>query len=315
MSLWQNAMIWLARSKSVTRFAQSNPLLRGLASRFVGGVDLSAALTKAAALKTKGYTTSLYYLGEYVNAAEVIEENIVHISALIRQAAQTDLDTLISVDPTQIGYALSDELGQKNALRIAQVIQEKTGSGRHLLMLDMEDSSFVQRTLALRSHLAQQGCPAAITIQAYLRRSEQDVRDVIRDGVTAVRLVKGAFAENRERAFTRKADIVQNYLRLAMLLLSPEAKAKGVHPIFATHDKALIERVAAVAQENNRSTDEYEVEMLLGVRANLQEHLVAQGRRVRLYVPFGTAWWPYSVRRVGERPANVRFVLRAIWKN
>jgi proline dehydrogenase len=315
MSLWQDAAIRLARSKSMTKFAQSNPLMRGLASRFVGGADLSAALTKASALKTKGYATSLYYLGEYVNAAEVIEENIAQIVALIRQAAETDLDVLISVDPSQIGYALSDELGEKNALHIAQVFQEKAGNGRHLLMLDMEDFSYVQRTLALRSALARQGCPAAITIQAYLRRSEQDVRDLVQDGVTAVRLVKGAFAESRERAFSRKADVIQNYFRLATLLLSPEAKAKGVYPIFATHDEALIERVAAVAQENNRSADEYEIEMLYGVRTTLQERFVAKGRRVRLYLPFGTEWWPYSVRRVGERPANVRFVLRAIWKN
>jgi proline dehydrogenase len=315
MSLWQSTMIWFARNKTVTRFAQRNPLLRGLASRFVGGPDLPSVIAKAAELNTQGFTTSLYYLGEYVDSSEVIEENVLQIIDLIRRVDQTDLDVLISVDPTQIGYSLSDDLGQQNALRIIQVMQDRTKQNRLLLMLDMEDFSYVQRTLALQGYLAQNVFPAAITIQAYLRRSEQDIRDLIQRGVPAVRLVKGAFAENRERAWTDKADIDKSFLNLAKRLLSPESQAQGVYPIFATHDDKLIDQIIPIAEENGWSTDAYEFELLYGVRAELQAQLVARGFHVRLYVPFGTAWWPYSVRRIGENPANARFVFRAIWRS
>jgi proline dehydrogenase len=197
MALWQNAMIRLARSQSVTRFAQSNPFLRRLASQFVGGVDVESAIAKVTKLKKQGFTTSLYYLGEYLDSSARIEENVAQIIDLIGRVALrvalADLDVLISVDPTQIGYSLSDELGQENALRIAQVTQGRVGSGRRL-MLDMEDFSLVQPTLVLRSYLAQNGYPAAITIQAYLRRSEQDIRLIPHSGYPKIRHHQGEVA-------------------------------------------------------------------------------------------------------------------------
>jgi len=137
MSLWQSAMIRLARSKSITRFAQSRSFMRGFASRFVGGADLRSVIAKATELKEQGFTTSLYFLGEYVDTSEMIRENVIQIINLIQAVNQTDLDVLISVDPTQIGYALSDEIGQQNAHQIAQAVQEGAGSDRRLLMLDM----------------------------------------------------------------------------------------------------------------------------------------------------------------------------------
>jgi proline dehydrogenase len=314
MSLWQRAMIRLARSRSVTGFMQNNAFTRGLASRFVGGVDAASAISKANELKEQGIAASLFYLGEYVESPEAIEESVTQIIHIVGQLGQAGLDLHVSVDPTQIGYSLSDELGEKNALRIGQALSEQKGNGRKLLMLDMEDFSFVQRTLDLRSHLSQAGCLTAITIQAYLRRSEQDTRYLIQSGVDAVRLVKGAFVESKARAWTTRQDIDDNYIHLAGLLLSPEAKAKGVYPIFATHDDRLIDAVASLARENGYSQAAYEFEMLYGVRTSLQEELVAGGYRVRLYLPYGTQWWPYTVRRIGENPANARFVLYAIGK-
>jgi len=314
MSVWQSAMIWLACNRTITNVVQKNAFMKGLSRRFVGGTNLQEVLAKAAELKPGGFTTSLYYLGEYVEAPERIEENVSEILKLIAASHDTDLDVLISVDPTQVGYTRTDELGQANMQRIAEATRGRgpTGSHRCLLMLDMEDFSYVARTVALRARLAQDGFPVGITIQAYLRRSEQDIQALIASGVTAVRLVKGAFAENRERAWTKRADITENYFRLASLLLAPESRAKGVYPIFATHDDTLIDRIMPEAQKNGWAKDDFEFEMLYGVRTPLQQHIAASGHRIRLYVPYGTAWWPYSIRRVGENPANVRFVFRAL---
>jgi proline dehydrogenase len=164
--------------------------------------------------------------------------------------------------------------------------------------------------LDLHTRLKQAGIPVAIAIQAYLYRTEEDIRQLVRQGA-AVRLVKGAFAEPKDRAWRKKKDIDRNYIRMAELLLSPEARATGVYPIFGTHDDRMIDAIRLLAARNSWNADGYEIEMLFGVRPSYQEQLVSEGHRVRLYLPFGTEWWPYSIRRVGENAANVRFVLEA----
>jgi proline dehydrogenase len=222
----------------------------------------------------------------------------------------------VSIYPTQIGYAHSGELGEAGGLRIAQALAEQPAAGRRkLLMLDMEDFPLVRHTLDLRARLAQSGCPTGITIQAYLHRTEGDLRDLVADGAAAIRLVKGAFAERPERAWTRRSDINREYLRHASYLLSADAKSRGLYPVFATHDAATIRAVIGVAERNRRSRDDYEFEMLYGVRTPLQRQIVAEGRRLRLYVPFGTEWWPYTMHRIGENPANARMVLSALWNS
>jgi proline dehydrogenase len=313
MSLWQSTMVGLARRKSVTGLMQGNRFTRGLAWRFVGGDSVSAAIAKSVELSARKIATSLYYLGEYVESPAAIEENVSQIQAAIRQLGQSQLDVHVSIDPTQIGYAHSDALGEANALQIGRLVAEQPAAGRRrMLMLDMEDFPVVQKTLDLRARLAQAGCPTAITIQAYLHRSAQDLRDLVDAGAAAIRLVKGAFAESRQRAWTARPDIGRQYLQLASFLLSEDAKSRGVCPIFATHDRAIVEAIAATAEQSGWSRDDYEFEMLFGVRESLQRQIVAEGCRLRLYLPFGTEWWPYTVRRIGENPANVRFVLSAV---
>lgn len=178
-----------------------------------------------------------------------------------------------------------------------------------MLMLDMEDHSFVQRTLDLHSLLLRENIPAAVTVQAYLYRSEQDIRQLIEKGAT-VRLVKGAFVGTRDYAWTKKADVTRNYIHLARMLLSPAAEARGVYPAFGTHDDRVISIIKETVREQGRAVSPFEFEMLYGVRPNLQKQLVDEGYRVRLYLPFGTDWWPYAIRRVGENPKNLKFVLR-----
>jgi proline dehydrogenase len=307
---WQETMIMLARSRRVRGFMQSNPVTTRLSRKFVGGSNVEAAIQTALELKRRNLRASLYYLGEYVNRPEIVEENVNQKIAIARSLGENGLDVHVSVDPTQIGYAISDELGERNALRIGQVIAEQPQAGVNLLMLDMEDYACCQKTLDLHTRLKQAGIPVAIAIQAYLYRTEEDIRQLVRQGA-AVRLVKGAFAEPKDRAWRKKKDIDRNYIRMAELLLSPEARATGVYPIFGTHDDRMIDAIRLLAARNSWNADGYEIEMLFGVRPSYQEQLVSEGHRVRLYLPFGTEWWPYSIRRVGENAANVRFVLEA----
>jgi proline dehydrogenase len=313
MALWQSTMIRLARSKSITRLMQGNRRMRGIAGRFVGGDSSAAAVGRSAELNGRTIMTSLYYLGEYVESPAAIEENVVQLTAAIEQLGQSNLDVHISIDPTQIGYAHSDALGEANALRLGKLIAAQPAAGRRrLAMLDMEDFSVVQKTLDLRARMAEAGYPTGITIQAYLHRSGQDIRGLVESGAAAIRLVKGAFAESRDHAWTSRTEINREFLRQAAVLLSAEAKARGVYPIFATHDDQMILAIIELAERNKRSKDEYEFEMLLGVGAPRQQILTAEGYRLRLYLPFGTDWWPYTVRRIGENPANVRFVINAL---
>lgn len=248
MSLWQSTMIGLARSKSITGLMQGSRLMRGLAGRFVGGDSSSAAIGKSRELKGAAISTSFYYLGEYVESPAAIEENVVQLIAVIEQLGQTKLDVHISIDPTQIGYAHSDVLGEANALRLGKLISEQPAAGRlRMAMLDMEDFSVVQKTLGLRERMAEAGYPTGITIQAYLHRSGQDLRELVEAGTAAVRLVKGAFAESRDHAWTNRTDINREFLSGSAVLLSAEAKARGIYPIFATHNEEMIQAIVELA--------------------------------------------------------------------
>jgi proline dehydrogenase len=324
MGLWQKAMIGLARKSALERFMQGSPFCSELADQFVGGPNAETGAARAQQLARQGFRASLFYLGEYVGDPDLVAENVAQKIRIAERLAQAGLDVHISVDPAQIGYAQSDAAGQANALRIARAIVDLPAPGRtggpvrlaggpvrRTLMLDMEDFSIVQRTIDLHGHLRDAGLPAAITIQAYLHRGEEDIERLVEQGAT-VRLVKGAFAESAERAFTRRRDIDAAYLRLATRLLSPQAKERGVYPAFGTHDERLIAAIRSQAQQQGWPNDRYEFELLYGVRRPLQARIVQDHSRLRLYLPFGQAWWPYTVRRIGENPANLWFVLRAL---
>jgi proline dehydrogenase len=179
----------------------------------------------------------------------------------------------------------------------------------------MEGSEYTQATLdivrGLREADARRCHNVGAVVQAYLYRTEADIERLIPSG-GKIRLCKGAYDEPPEIAFPRKADVDANFVRLAGLLFSPEAKAYGVVPAIATHDTAMIDAARAAARENGWARDAFEFQMLYGVRRNLQEELVDDGYTVRVYVPYGTEWYPYFMRRMAERPANVMFVARAL---
>lgn len=304
-------MIALARSQKLRDLMQGSRFLAGLAGQFVGGADAEATVQKVKELRSKNIRASLYYLGEYVDDPSLVEQNVNQKKGIVERLAAGGQEVHLSIDTTQIGYELSDETGANNAQEIGRIFQKHTNGKPEFLMLDMEDYSLVQKTLDLRSQLVANGISTAITIQAYLHRSEDDIRALVAEGA-AIRLVKGAFVEKKERARTHKQEIDDNYLRLAEIMTSKEAQTKGVYPVFGTHDTEMIDAIIHMLSTNGWGHEGYEFEMLHGVRTPLQQRLANEGHRVRVYLPFGTAWWPYTARRVGENPANVLFVARAL---
>ena len=308
---WQRTMIWLACQDGLRTRIEGSARLAALSRRYVAGADVATARRRAADLAAAGITTSIYYLGEYVATPELVEDNVTGILAALAGFGPADLDWFISVDPTQIGYSIAEEPGWANAQRIGEAVKALPDAASHPMMIDMEDASVVGQTIGVYEKLRAAGVPAALTLQAYLFRTQDDFQRLASEGAT-IRLVKGAFVASGKLAYTRKRDIDDAYLRLCLLALSPAMQAAGHRPIFATHDDRLLDILLPVAKANGWRPGEYEIEMLLGVREPYQRQLAAAGQPVRVYVPFGAAWWPYSIRRVGENPANGRFVLRAL---
>ncbi len=304
-------MIALARNSSLTRFLQGTRSLSSPANQFVGGPDEDAALRTALALRQRGIRASLFCLGEYITDPDITRHTVDSLLRLLPQLNAHGLDTHVSVDPTQIGYSIGHGLGEENALRLAAAYPAQP-SAHSFLMIDMEDVTYVDCTVQLRSLLASRGIPAAITLQAYLRRTEADLAGLLRDRVPCVRLVKGAFSEPSAIAWTRRADINEAYLRLAALMLSSEAREAGCFPVFATHNESLIDSIRTLARRSGYAPGSYEFEMLYGVRPKLQASILAAGDQLRLYVPYGAHWWPYTARRIGENPQNLLFVWRAL---
>jgi proline dehydrogenase len=311
---WQNAMIALARSQGVTRFVQASRLGAALARRYIAGATPEAALARVARLgNERSIRASLFALGEYVSDLATIEATVLEQLSIVAQLAASPLDLHVSVDPTQIGHMLDPALARRNAFTVAEAVAAaaKDAPRVRAMMLDMEDQSFTDATIALHDELRAAGLPVALTLQAYLRRTEADLSRQIAHGAH-VRLVKGAFVAGAATSFTRRGEIKANSRRLIDLMFSPSARDSGFYPSIATHDDRLQRYAAERAAENGWRDDAWEIEMLLGVRDDLAAALAASGRRVRLYLPFGRDWWPYAIRRIGENPANAALLARSL---
>lgn len=311
--IWQSWMIALARSPRLTRWMQGNRATAAIARRFVAGADAAQAIAVARDLEQAGFRASLYYLGEYVTDPAVVAENGRQKIEVAEALGAAHLQIHVSLDSSQIGYAIDAQAGEQLALRIGTRIRElgRASGAAPVLMLNMEDAGYVDRILALRASLLAAGVPVAQTLQAYLRRSAGDLEPII-SASGQVRLVKGAFADPRPHAFQGKTEIDRNYLALARRMLGADAKASGFRPVFGTHDDALIAEIRRIERSGGWLPGQYEFEMLYGVRTELQRQLRIAREQVRLYLPFGKAWWPYAVRRIGESPRNAALLARAV---
>jgi proline dehydrogenase len=308
-------MIGLATNAPLAELAQRQAVFSALERRFVGGTQSAEAVAQATELKAAGKLASLFYLGEYVDQPALVEVTVAEYERIAPELAKAGLDVHLSIDPTAVGSMISWDACRNNVFRIARAITAAVAAypvEHTFLMLDMEDSGATEKTIRLYEDLRSEGLPAAVTLQAYLNTYEKDLgRCIAPSG--AIRLVKGAFAEPRTRVATDRAEIDRRYRRAALLMLSTDARAAGFYPIFATHDVPLIRDIRVMARASGWAPGSYEFEMLYGVRPRLQDALVARGERLRLYLPYGKAWWPYALRRVGENPRNVIMLARAFF--
>ena len=312
--VWQSSMIALARSKRWKAAIQGARATSSLSRRYVAGDDPEAAIARATALFERSQIrSSLFFLGEYVETPKLVDQNVAAKLTVVTLLGQAGLDVHVSVDPTQIGYSLDPDRARRNAFLIAEAVAQGAAGrpGVHVLMLDMEDQGIVDGTIALHDALNAAKMPVALTLQAYLHRTEADLLVQIQRG-NRVRLVKGAFAAGQAVAFTRRADIKANSRRLIDIMFSRAARDTGFYPIIATHDDTLHQYAIERAAEADWRADEYEFEMLLGVRADAAESLARRGERIRLYLPFGRDWWPYAMRRIGENPRNACLLMRSL---
>jgi proline dehydrogenase len=308
MPFLRTAFIGLSHNRSLRRFCEHSRLGTKLNSRFIAGMEPSDALRVAEAVNRQGIAVTLDSLGESVTSESEAHRAADVYHKLLELIKERSLNANISVKLTQMGLEQSPELAESIAGNLALHAHE-TGN---FVRIDMEDSRLTQITLDIvRRIQARSGTRGAVgvVIQAYLYRSQADVEQLIADGIR-VRLCKGAYKEPPEVAFPKKADVDANFLTLAtMLMESP------VYHALATHDDALVARIKTYAKEHGIDPNRFEFQMLYGVRRDLQRHLVAEGYRVRVYVPFGREWYPYFMRRLAERPANVLFLARNFFRS
>ena len=300
-------LLYLSEADWVRQIATGFPPAWQVASRFIAGESSQDAIRASQEVNKSGLSATLNYLGEHVARAEdaiAAREAIIH---LIQQIHQNGVNANVSVKPTQLGLHLGPEIIQENLHQILTAAEKYDTRIR----IDMEDSSVTDTTLALYRSLrddAQFGHRVGIVLQAYLYRTEADIQSLIQEGAW-VRLCKGAYQEPQDIAFANKADTDANFLLLAQQMLSDEARLRGMYPCFATHDETVIEAIIQFARQSQIDMDAFEFQMLYGIRRDLQQALSKQGYRVRVYIPYGTAWYPYFMRRLAERPANLRFFL------
>ncbi|MEO6057063.1 MAG: proline dehydrogenase family protein [Gemmatimonadales bacterium] len=297
----RQGLLWLSEQPGIFNFVRSNGLARRFASRFVAGESIDQAVEAARELSGRGITASLDLLGESVSAeAEAVTARDQYLRMLDRMAA-SGAEVNVSVKLTQMGLDISEALCVANTTAIL----EKTAALHGFVRLDMEGSDYTQRTLDFfrRRLFDRFGAHCGVVIQSMLRRSEQDIEDLIAMKAR-VRLCKGAYLEPPELAFPDKAEVDRNYIRLMERLL-----LAGNYPGVATHDGAIIAHAREFTRRQGIGSDRFEFQMLYGVRRDLQESLRQAGFRLRVYIPFGTQWYPYLMRRLAERPANIAFFL------
>jgi proline dehydrogenase len=293
--------IYLSRQHWAYRAMLSNPLTRAMAWRFVAGEDLETTIGIVRDLNARGIQVTLDHLGENVTSEQEAVRAADEAIAILRRIASAKVRSHLSVKPTQLGLDLGDDLCREQLCRILAVARETN----NFVRIDMEGSPYTQRTLDLYAALREEydTDTVGVVIQSYLRRSQGDIDRLIATGAR-VRLVKGAYNEPPELAFPSKADVDRAYrIQMEQLL------ARGRYPAIATHDERLIGRAQGFTAAEGIGPERFEFQMLYGVRRDLQERLVGEGYNVRCYVPYGTQWYPYFMRRLAERPANVVFIL------
>jgi proline dehydrogenase len=293
-------LLFLSRQARLRGWMETSPLARRLAERFVAGETLAEALAVARRVNAEGISVTLDHLGENVTSIEEAAASRDEYIRALDEIQAAGLNANVSIKLSQFGIDLGEAICGDNAARLVEVAARQ----QNFVRVDMESSAYTDRTLRLVTDLhARFGATGAV-IQAYLKRSEKDLEELNRRRIR-VRLCKGAYLEPSSVAFEHKRDVDSNFVRLMKKLLE-----SGTYPAIATHDEAIIAEAERFVGGRGIAHSAFEFQMLYGIRKDIQRRLVARGYRLRLYIPYGKAWYPYFMRRLAERPANVVFLLR-----
>jgi len=304
--LTRSALIYLSRQERLKEFATHFKLFKKLTTRFIAGENINEAKAAIRDLNARGCSASFDHLNESVTSPAETEAEVREYLDVLAGIDESGIDSNVSIKLTQFGLEIDRELAYQNARR---VVEDATRRG-NFVRIDMEGSNVTQATIDVFKRLrAEFGLnDVGIVLQSYLYRTMDDARDLLQIPAR-IRLCKGAYDEPPEVAFPEKRDVDNNYVEVIKVLLS-----SGIYHGIATHDPKMIEATIDFAQREGISKEAFEFQMLYGIRRDLQEKLAKEGYRMRVYVPYGERWYPYFMRRLAERPANIWFVLKNLWK-
>ena len=302
----RNALLWASTNPFMAEKLPSYGFVRRATRRFLAGETLEEALAEASRLRSEGVPTTVTLLGENVTTAQEADAVADHYEHVLESVRGNGLDTEISVKLTQLGLEQGAEATRQRLERLVR------GCGpESLVWVDMEASSYVEDTLDVFRAVRERHTNVGLCLQAYLFRTKSDLESLL-PLEPAIRLVKGAYKEPPDVAFARKADVDQNFRRLTSTLL--QARARGVvgRPVVGTHDPKMVAEANRMAHELALPKEDYEIAMLYGIQTDEQQRLVRTGHSLRVLLSYGEAWFPWYMRRLAERPANVWFVVKQL---
>ena len=302
----RSALIWLSRHQELKNFATRFGFFKKLTTRFVAGETIDEAVSYIRAINAENCTASFDHLNESVASESEAEAEVTEYLNILSRIDQTKIRSNVSIKLTQFGLGLDKELAYRNARR---VVEEAHRRG-NFVRVDMEDSPVTQATIDIFKRLRDEFDlnTVGIVLQSYLHRTYADAQELVKLPAR-IRICKGAYNEPPEVAYPDKKDVDANYVKVMQLLLS-----SGVYHGIATHDPKMIDATVAFAQRQGIGKDAFEFQMLYGVRRDLQRQLARDGYNMRIYVPYGKHWYPYFMRRLAERPANIWFVMKNVLK-
>jgi proline dehydrogenase len=302
----RSALLFLSRQEGLKDFATRFELFKKMTTRFVAGEDIEETIQAIRELNAHGCTASFDHLNESVTSVAETEGEVREYKKILERIDETGIKSNVSIKLTQFGLSIDPELAYRNA----RAVVEEAARRHNFVRVDMEDSQVTQVTIDIFKRLRAEFDlnTVGIVLQSYLRRTHDDTLDLLKIPAR-IRLCKGAYNEPPEVAFPDKKDVDENYVRCMKVLLK-----SGVYHGIATHDEKMIAATKEFANREGIGKGEFEFQMLYGVRRDLQEGLAREGYRMRVYVPYGKTWYPYFMRRLAERPANVWFILKNLLK-
>ncbi|MEO0253827.1 MAG: proline dehydrogenase family protein [candidate division WOR-3 bacterium] len=308
--MFREIFLYLSSKDNLKNYIERFPPSKKLVERFIAGENIDDAVNVVKNLNSKKISCTLDKLGESLTDEKKIKVVIDDYKNILKIIKEENLDSTISIKLTHLGLLISENLALESVREIVKYAKEMGNR----VCIDMENSPFTEKTINIYEKVFKEFGNVGVAIQSYLKRTLSDLERLSSMGAE-IRLCKGAYKEPREIAYQKKRDVDENYKKALLILFSKESIEKGTYPCVATHDEKLINFTYELVKKNNISPSKFEFQMLYGIRRDLQEKIVRDGFKVRVYVPFGKDWFPYFMRRLGERPANLFFVVKNIFKS